>query len=106
MTALLRALLGFVGAVSMLGAVWFFDSAGSYPGLLGGIAMVIWALLWNSTGKIQFVSLTSLVLSVVATGWMATMRLATDPEAAPTALLLVLISVACAAVWVRQRSWL
>ena len=106
MTALLRMLLGFAGAVSALGAVWFFGSGGSYSGLLGGIAMLVWALLWNATGRIQVVSLSVLVLSVVATGWMAITRLAADPEAAPIAFLLVLILVACAAVWVRQRTWL
>lgn len=106
MTGLLRALLGFVGAISMLGAVWFFGSADSYAGLLGGSAMLGWALLWSASGRTQFVSLTLLVLSIVATGWMAITRLTSNSDAAPVAFLFALIALVCAAVWLRQRTLL
>ena len=103
MIFLLRALLGFVGATSTLGAVWFLDSASSYPGLLGGVAMLGWALLWNASGRAKFTSLILLVTSVIATGWVATAQLATDPDAAPVAFSIALIALVCAGVWLRQR---
>lgn len=106
MTVLLRVLLGFGGALSALGAVWFFGSGGSYAGLVGGLAMLVWSVLWNAKGRVQLVSFTSLVLSILATGWMAATRLLADADAALVSISLVILVVICAALWVRQRAGL
>lgn len=106
MIVLLRTLLAFAGAISLLGAVWFFGSAGSYPGIVAGLAMLGWALLWHPQKTWAQVLVSALVLSaIVATVWMVIARLMSDPAAATVALFVALTAVFCAAAWLRQQFW-
>ena len=106
MTWLSRILLSCVGAISTLGAIWFLGDSGTYVGLIGGLAMLLWASFWSVGGLGQLLNTVLIVISVASTSWVVVVKLANDPSAVPVALLFALIAAASALVWFKQRTQL
>jgi hypothetical protein len=103
MTTVFRALLGLGGAIYLLGAIWFFGGKGSYLGLAGGATMLVWSVLWTSSGTRQAICLVSLILATVAAGWIGGTQLVEDDDAAAVSISFALFLLVAAAVWIRQR---